>query len=162
MLNTRTRSTIFGRSNVQFACYIQHVSHVHDLRLLLVVGIGYNFTNDYRIGIKFTLDWSSINNRIEFFKQNHRKSKTSIDKTVTFLNVARFFLQECPFVLLLHVSSTCITSTVGYNSRTNRHSYKLVKPHCQTNIRNHSFFYRVIETWNCLPEQVVTIVYRRI
>ncbi len=33
---------------------------------------------------------------------------------------------------------------VEQNSRTRGHSYKLVKPRCQTNRRKQSFFYRVI------------------
>ncbi len=45
---------------------------------------------------------------------------------------------------------------VEQNSRTRGHIYKLVKPRCRTNRRNQSFFYRVIDNWNSLPEHVVT------
>ena len=46
---------------------------------------------------------------------------------------------------------------VEENSRTRGHIYKLVKPRCRTtNRRNQSFFYRVIDTWNSLPEYVIT------
>ncbi len=45
---------------------------------------------------------------------------------------------------------------VKQNSRTRGHIYKLVKPRCGANRRYQSFFYRVIDTWNSLPEYVVT------
>ena len=44
---------------------------------------------------------------------------------------------------------TARTSTRG-------HSLKLAKKHCNTNIRKFSFTFRVIDTWNSLPEYVVT------
>ena len=39
--------------------------------------------------------------------------------------------------------------------RTRGHSFKLIKPRSRTNLRKHSFFHRIVDPWNCLPEQVV-------
>ncbi len=42
------------------------------------------------------------------------------------------------------------------DSSTRGHSYKLRKSTVTTSIRAHSFIVRVINTWNSLPESVVT------
>ena len=39
---------------------------------------------------------------------------------------------------------------------TRGHNLKLAKRHCKTNVRKYSFTFRVIDTWNSLPQQVVS------
>ena len=44
-----------------------------------------------------------------------------------------------------------------FNPRISRsHQFKLQKTYSRTNLRKHSFFNRIVETWNSLPESVIT------
>jgi acyl CoA:acetate/3-ketoacid CoA transferase len=43
------------------------------------------------------------------------------------------------------------------NRNTRGHKYKLFKPRCRLNIRKNSFCIRVVNMWNSLPENVVTV-----
>ncbi len=45
---------------------------------------------------------------------------------------------------------------VAQARRTRGHSVKLIKQRCRTSLRKHSFFHHRVDTWNSLPEQVVT------
>ena len=46
--------------------------------------------------------------------------------------------------------------TFSTNRETRGHSLKLSKAHCRLNIRGSYFTERVVNTWNSLPEHVVT------
>ena len=42
------------------------------------------------------------------------------------------------------------------NNRTRGHSSKIYKKHCRTNIRKYTFSQRIVDSWNNLPESVVS------
>ena len=44
---------------------------------------------------------------------------------------------------------------IDTNSRTRGHRYKIIKTHCRTNKKLHSFPHRVINLWNTLPNEAV-------
>ena len=59
-------------------------------------------------------------------------------------------------ILNYYVADPSLVLCRSSQSLTRGHQFKLTKAHCRLNIRQHSFSQRVINTWNNLPEEIVT------
>lgn len=62
------------------------------------------------------------------------------------------------FKILKNIYDERVTSSIfqmDTNSRTRGHSLKIFKKRCNTDIRKHFFSFRVVDTWNNLPQHVI-------
>jgi len=99
-----------------------------------------------------------------FTKRLYGLSNMSYDARLTFLKLESLKLRRHKSDLTMYYKimhnlvdmNSNLFFSISNTNRTRGHSLKLLKPLCRTNSQLSSFCCRAINSWNCLPDDIVT------